>query len=207
MPEADSSNPDRDGAANAAPREAPVHDAEAEPESKPPLSRRIRGWAFDLLIVIVVIAGISAWQGRNLLPSGGEPAPEFTLLDLDGNAVSLSDYEGKAVQLHFWATWCAVCRREHGALNAMARRVEGADDRALLTIAVDSGSAAEIAAYAEEKGLEYPILIDDGTIAAAYQVSAFPTDYALDREHRISGSKVGYSTRWGMGWRLGRAAR
>ena len=167
--------------------------------------QRARGWAIDIAVVLVIFAGVSAWQNRKLLPVEERPAPDFALRTLDGEVVSLSDFEGRAVQLHFWATWCGVCGREHAALEAVNASTN--DERALLTIAVDSGSAADVAAYAEEHGLSYAIALDEGSVSSAYRVSAFPTNYYLDRDHRIVGRDVGMATRWGMRWRLSRAAR
>lgn len=174
------------------------------PSRKAPVPRW-RRWLVDIAIVGVVIAGVSAWQQRNLLPASGEPAPEFALRDLEGNTVRLSDFDGKAVQLHFWATWCGVCRREHGALNAVARHAD--DARELVAIAVDSGTAEEITAYAEEKGIEYTVLVDDGSVAGRFQVSVFPTNYYLDTSHNVVGRDVGMSTRWTMRYRLWRASQ
>ena len=185
---------------------------EAEPVAVPdagdassaprPRWKRVRSWAIDVAVVIVVFVGISAWQARKLLPAGGE-APAFQLETLDGGTVALSDYAGRAVQLHFWATWCGVCGREHGALNAVAR----GDDHALVAIAVDSGAADAIRTYALEHGIEYTVAIDDGTVAAAYQVGSFPTNYYLDPAHTVVGKDVGMATRWAMRWRLSRARR
>ncbi|HEY5734351.1 MAG TPA: redoxin domain-containing protein, partial [Gammaproteobacteria bacterium] len=47
-------------------------------------------------------------------------APEISSVDLDGSEVSLRDYRGKPLLLYFWASWCPVCRFEHGAITSIA---------------------------------------------------------------------------------------
>lgn len=177
--------------------------AEADPPSR---WRRARRWLVDLALLAIVFLGISAWQERDLLPADAQPAPSITLVDLNGETVSLSAYAGRPVQLHFWATWCGVCRRQHGALNAVHSQIDD-DGPVLISIVVDSGDRAAVAAYAAERGVEYPVWMDTGAAARAFNVSAFPTNFYLDAEHRVVDRDVGLSTRWGMRWRLWRAGR
>ncbi len=167
---------------------------------------RLRRWSFDLAIVVIVIAAASAWQERNLLPRESEPAPELTLRTLSGERVHLEDFAGRPVQLHFWATWCGVCRRQHGALRAAHRAAERGDG-VVLAIAVDSGDLADVRAYVEEHALDYPILVGGDDVTSRYRVRMFPTNYWLDRSHRIVARDVGWTTRWAMRWHLYRAGR
>ena len=180
-------------------------DAGSQTQQSQGRPKRWRTWIVDIGLAVAALALLSAWQERGLLPVDGATAPSFTLPDIQGEPVRLSDFEGRAVQLHFWATWCGVCRREHDALNALAAR--HGDDQVLIAIAVDSGDAESLATYAEEHGLGYRVLIDDGHVRSAYQVSRFPTDYTLSSNHHIVGRHVGRATRWGMSRRLAAAAR
>lgn len=166
--------------------------------------QRLRGWAVDLAIVIVVFTAISAWTERGMHPADESLAPQFILSNLDGNVVSLASLEG-AVQVHFWATWCGVCARQHDELNSVASNLR--DGESLVTIVVSSGDAEELAAYADEHELEFTILIDDGTVSDAYRVSSFPSDFYLNPSHEIVARDAGFSTRWGMTRRLRKAAR
>lgn len=181
--------------------------AEAD-EGAPPKTgwQRARRWLVDLALLAIVFLAVSAWQERDLLPADAQPAPAVTLLDVDGTLRSLSDFEGRPVQLHFWATWCGVCRQQHGALNAVHASVDD-DGPVLISVIVDSGNRAAVRAYADERGIEYPIWLDTGAVTRAFNVTAFPTNFYLDAEHRVVGRDVGLSTRWGMRWRLWRASR
>lgn len=168
---------------------------------------RLKRLAIDLVLFVLVLMAIGMYQRRNLLPADRTPAPALQALTLDGERVSLADFEGQPVQLHFWGTWCKVCRQEHGALNAVHAANQGTD-RQLIAIAVDSGSLAQLTEYAEDKDLAYTIWLDpDGSAAAAYNVSTYPTNYYLNADHEIVWRDVGMATRWGMRIRSWQAAR
>ncbi len=172
---------------------------------RPSLARRLRGIAIQVLLVIAVIWGVSAWQTRRLLDNHDAAAPAFELRDLDGRVVRLADLRGKAVMVHFWATWCGVCRLEHGALNAVHGGLDA--DEALVSIVADSDDADALRRYVEDKGIEYPVLLADEAVVAQYRVGAFPTNYFLRPDGTISSTSVGLSTRFSLAARLGWAAR
>lgn len=170
-----------------------------EPEAPNPWRRRLRRWAIDLAIVACLYLGLSAWLERDHL-SSRSTAPDFQLTNLRGEPVSLDSLRGKKVALHFWATWCGVCRQEFGALNSVYSNLD--DDEALVTIVADGDDAQRIRRFAEENELRYPILLGNDRVTEAYRVSAFPTNYFVDKNGDISGSTRGMSTRWGLGTRL-----
>lgn len=152
------------------------------------------------LIALSVFLAVSHWQTRRLLPTGDAPAPDFALTDLDGRTVRLSDYAGKTVLLHFWATWCGVCRHEVGALNDLADSL--GDDQVLLTVAADGANVAGVRRFVAERGARYPVLLGDEAIVDAYRVNVFPTNYFIAPSGRISASTVGMSTRWSLKTRM-----
>jgi cytochrome c biogenesis protein CcmG/thiol:disulfide interchange protein DsbE len=126
-------------------------------------------------------------------PAVGNEAPSFTLKDVTGQTVSLSDFRGKVVVMDFWATWCLPCRETTQELNRLYSRYKDADV-VILGVNMDgSGSAAKkVEDFAGKYNLAYPMLIDDGTASKAYYVNKIPTTFVLDKEHVILKIYPGY---------------
>lgn len=121
----------------------------------------------------------------------GELAPDFTLVNLDGKEVSLSDYKGKTVLVNFWATWCGFCDMEMPDLNKLDKEN---DD--LVVLAVNVMEEKDIVQeYINEGGYEFEVVLDsDGAITRNYLVSGFPTSYFIDKEGVLLGGVPGMLT-------------
>lgn len=170
-----------------------------EESDKPPLKRRARRWALELLVVLGVYFSVQGWRSRDALPSD-ELAPAFSLSTPDGQRVSLADFEGKRVLLHFWATWCGVCKAELPMLRAIEEGLS--EDEVLLTV-VASDDPSEVRTFAKERELDYPIVIGTPEVLSAYRISAFPTNYVIDSAGKIVAHTTGLSTRLGLWARMG----
>ena len=161
--------------------------------------RRLRRWALEGALVVAVWFGVNAWTERDLV--GGGPAPPFELRDLDGNVVSLQALRGKTVALHFWATWCGVCRQELGTLNATHDGLRR--DEALYAVVADSEDPQAVRRFVAEHGIRYPVLLGTEETLRAYRVSAFPTNYFIGADGSIRDATRGMTTRWALASRIG----
>ena len=190
-------------------------DAPAEKESEavervaqPSRRARLRAnrwlrFAGELALVLLVVAGVQAWRGRDLMAEG-TLAPDLILRDLEGKTHRLSDYRGRPVLLHFWATWCGVCRQEFGALNAVqADRGDGV----LLAVAEDGDAVEPLRRFVTERGLSYPVLRGSDELSRQWGITVFPTSFYIDREGRIVTHQMGMTTRWSMRFWLWWAGR
>jgi peroxiredoxin len=125
-------------------------------------------------------------EDEALAPVGlqvGQMAPDFTLTDLDGNEVSLSDFRGQAVLLYFWGSWCQPCVNE---MLIFQEAAAGRDE--VVVLAVNVLEEPETARqFAEFHRLEYPLVLDlTSEVAERYHVRAFPMAVVIDPDGVIA---------------------
>lgn len=161
--------------------------------------RASKHWRWVREVVIAIVFAVRLYQQRDL-PSGRAPALSGSALD--GTRVSLDDYRGKPVLLHFWASWCGVCSAEQGNIDAVA------SDLPVLSVASHSGSAQQVAAYVSEHGIKSRVIVDESSaLARRFGVRAYPTSFVLDAEGEIRHVEVGYTTELGLRARMWLASR
>lgn len=126
-------------------------------------------------------------------PKVPETRPEFTLKNLQGEPVAMSHWQGKAVVVNFWATWCGPCQREIPLLNRMAAEY-GPKGLHIVGIAVDF--AEDVQKFVAKTPLDYPTLVgeEDGAAAAtAFGIDslAFPFTAFTDKQGRVLSVHLG----------------
>jgi peroxiredoxin len=112
-------------------------------------------------------------------------APDFALKTLDDNTFRLSDELGNVVIVNFWATWCGPCIEETPDLIALHDALK---DRGFTVVGVseDLEGFDVVSPFAEEYGVTYPMVVDDGSVAEAFGgVYGLPTTFVIDREGYI----------------------
>jgi thiol-disulfide isomerase/thioredoxin len=123
------------------------------------------------------------------------PAPDFTLESLDGKSMKLSDFRGKAVALNFWATWCGPCKIETPWLVQLQSEY-GGQGLQVVGVAMDDSGKDEIAKFAKEEGMNYPVLIGKEDVGDAYGgVPALPETFFIGRDGKIVGRIIGLKGR------------
>jgi thiol-disulfide isomerase/thioredoxin len=154
-----------------------------------------RGYAINVLLILVVVGGIRAWQQRDMV-SGAAPALKG--VTLDGQLFQLPAHPGQPVLVHFWATWCPICRTEQDNIVAVAR-----DDPHVITVAMTSGLTNDVVTYMKEQGIDFPVVNDpDGSLSAAWGVHAVPASFIVAPDGQIRFVEVGYTTELGLRLRL-----
>lgn len=124
----------------------------------------------------------------------GEKAPDFQLTTLDGQEVTLSDYQGQKVLLNFWATWCPPCRAEMPHIQSYFEEHAEEENVVILSVnlTTEDKGLEEIEEFVEEFGLEFAIPMDEkGDVGATYQAVSIPTSYMIDTKGRIQNKVVG----------------
>lgn len=162
-------------------------------------SRPTRKTLIQFTLVILAIFVIRAWQAQDLTTG---MVPSFSSKTLSGELMSSSPEPGQAALIHFWATWCPICHLENDNIQTLS------EDYHVLNIAIQSGSNADIRAYAADNNLKLNNLINDesGSLATLFGVQGTPSSFILSPEGQIIFAEVGYVTTLGYRLRLWWAA-
>jgi thiol-disulfide isomerase/thioredoxin len=153
-----------------------------------------------LVVVAIIVAGmlyVGFQMARRPGPeapailSKSTPAPDFTLESLDGNNMRLSDFRGKAVLLNFWATWCAPCKIEMPWFVDFQKEY-GEQGLQIVGVAMDDSSKEDIAKFAKDMGVNYPVLLGKEAVGDEYGgVPALPESFFIGRDGKIVDKIIG----------------
>jgi len=139
--------------------------------------------------------GAPAPEVRPARPASQVPGlrPVFTLADATGTPRSITEWDGRALVINFWATWCPPCRREIPLLNALQAEYA---PRGFEVIGVAVDFRDDVVAYMQDTPIGYPVLIgeQDGLDAArafGMETAGFPFTIFTDRAGRIVTVHVG----------------
>ncbi len=131
-------------------------------------------------------------EGWLAVPREGFFAPDFTLEDLDGNQINLSQFRGQPVILNLWASWCKPCQAEMPALENVYQKL---NDQGLVILAVNITSQDQelnVREFLVNSMLTFTVLLDrEGEVEELYWVKAFPTTYFIDQEGVIRSVVIG----------------
>jgi len=122
--------------------------------------------------------------------ASGNFAPDFTVTDIDGRKLTLSDYKGKVVLLDFWATWCAPCREEIPHFVEMQAKY-GPRGFQVIGISMDD-DAKPVREFYQQYKLNYPVAVGDDKLAERFGgMLGLPVNFIIDREGRIHAKYTG----------------
>ena len=179
------------------PRAAGRGPAPPAPPSRP------GGWAAWVLLAVIVVAlvGVVAYAAlSNRAPGGaprdggtdggtngtGQPAPLFSLTDIDGNPVSLQSLRGKVVVLDLFATWCGPCRTQMGELKEVYGHYN-ASEVVILSIDVDrSETQSQVRTFRSDYGAQWAFCTDTDSVGAKYGAQYIPTLAIIDPAGNLS---------------------
>lgn len=152
------------------------------------------GWRkrlLEALIIIIILLGVRYYQHQNILK--GQAVPISGIL-IDKTALDWTQYHGEPLLIHFWATWCPICKIEEDSIQSISK------DYNVITIASWSDDSLQ---YMQKQGLSFPVLEDnDGIVATRYGIKAVPTSFIVNKEGGISFIETGYSSELGLRLRL-----
>ncbi|HDZ25630.1 MAG TPA: TlpA family protein disulfide reductase, partial [Candidatus Aminicenantes bacterium] len=144
-----------------------------------------------LLPLVIVLFVCAKAEKASILDSNSSQAPDFTVKDLRGREISLSNYSGKVVFLNFWATWCGPCKAEiPDFIEAYKQNKDKGME--IIGISVDRISPKSVLKFAEKYKINYPVIMGTDKIQKDYEPGPYiPTTIIIDQEGKIRHRHIG----------------
>lgn len=147
-----------------------------------------------LFLLVMVVYGVLTRPPvvpDDATPRVGQPMPDFTLPDLQGNMVQLSALRGKVVFINIWTTWCPPCVEEMPTMQRLYNRLP-ARGLEILTISIDALGVQVVGPFMRQHRLTFPALLDPtGRIERLYRTSGVPESFIVDKQGRLVEKVVG----------------
>ncbi|MEA3492171.1 MAG: protein disulfide oxidoreductase [Campylobacterota bacterium] len=143
------------------------------------------------LLILFVVSNIISYLRKPRLKD--ESLPTTLFQTIDGEELSFTSYEGKPTLVHFWATWCPVCKVELSNIERVSKKYQ------VVTVAVQSGDDNKIKAFMKERGANFTVVNDrEGELSQQFSVELFPTTFIYNSGGELLFSEVGYTSTAGL---------
>ena len=151
-------------------------------------------------LIIDAPQGSQSASGSDSTPSdtssgqtNATPAPNFSVLDKDGNTVELSSKKGKPIVLNFWASWCPPCKAEMPDFEEAYKKY--GDEVEFMMVNLTDGyqeTLQKAKEHVSSNGYTFPVYFDTKRAGAyAYKISSVPATYIIDAEGNIVAHAIG----------------
>ena len=164
-----------------------------------PKAPRWRRWGLEALIFVAGMIAFQLWQTRHA-PSG--PVPNFQGTTLAGQPFDFAAWHaghpGQPALIYFWAEWCGVCKTTAGTVGSISH------DYPTVTVAIQSGEAAQVAKVIQERGYDFATTLADPEtdIFDRFRLRAVPDMIIVTPSGEISSVTLGYTSEIGLRLRL-----
>ncbi len=172
----------------------------APSKNSPPPSWLQKKWVKNSLTVLVFLGFflvLRTFMQGDVIEG---KAPPLQVQSITGKTLDLQELnlQGKPVLVHIWATWCPICDLTKGGVESVA------NDYAVINIATQSGSDAELLAFAQANDMNPNIIVNDasGKWMQTFGAKAVPADFIIAPNGDISFIEVGFTSGWGLRLRL-----
>jgi peroxiredoxin len=145
-------------------------------------------------LVLIIAAFILTKQPAMSKDFGlGKKAPEFSLKDVSGAEIKLSDFKNKVVIIDFWATWCPPCRQEIPHFIGLYSQYKG-QGLEIIGIALDQNGEKTVKEFSAKNKINYTVLLGNNEVSDLYGgIEAIPTTFILDKDGNIRKKYIGYN--------------
>ncbi len=156
----------------------------------------VRYWHWPVLVAVAVYA-YQQYLPSIDLSEHGRPAPTVVAETMDGDRFRLQDYRGDVVVVNVWATWCPPCRVEMPGFVDLQQEFRG-EGVHFVGIALDQEGEEAVRPFVEEKGINFPQILDPALAARQFPGEVVPRTYLIDKRGRIRYEHSGVILKWAL---------
>lgn len=144
---------------------------------------------FFLLMLLTLLVACQQKESDTSLQIG-DPAPDFSVTDMNGQHIQLQQWAGSLVILRFWSTDCKYCRADTPVFNEYFNRYK---EKGLKVVYINSGaSSREVTEFVKELEIPFPVVMDQGeNVAGLFRVKAVPQTIIIDPAQKIIAAILG----------------
>lgn len=158
------------------------------------LSKKYYKWIIDIAIIVIIISAARFWMQKDVVTGS---APNINAVQLNGKQFNLYQHKTRPILVHFWATWCPVCKLEQSNIENISK------DISTITIAMQSGSDEDVKQFMSDENLSFNVINDEsGALSRSYNIKGVPVSFIVNKENKIEFVEVGYTTELGLRLRL-----
>lgn len=158
------------------------------------MNKKYYRWLVDIGLILVVLTAIRFWVQRDII-SGS--VPNISSYMINGKYFDLYKSKPRPVLLHFWATWCPVCKLEQSSIDDISK------DYSVVTIALQSGDSKELNKFMSEEKLSFNVIDDNnGMISRQFNIKGVPVSLIVNKNNKIEFVEAGYTSELGLRLRL-----
>ncbi len=140
------------------------------------------------IVIATLLMNVMSYIRKPKLEFDRFPTLHATLID--GSKFSYKEFENRAFIVHFWATWCPVCKAEISNFQRLKD-----DGYEVLSVVVESGSDDDIKSFMKKRGLDFRVINDkNGNLAKYFKIEGYPTTFVFDKDGGLFFSDVGYTS-------------
>ncbi|MEG0383986.1 MAG: TlpA disulfide reductase family protein [Solibacillus sp.] len=138
--------------------------------------------------------GYEVTLGEEVGIKKGQIAPDFTLMNIQGEEVTLSDLRGKRVVLNFWATWCPPCEAEMPHMQKYYDKYAKKDNVEIIgvNLTYEKENVERVKQFLESYNITFPILLEPvWSVSKQYEIITIPSTFMIDTEGKIQKQIIG----------------
>lgn len=158
------------------------------------LKKRPVKWLLEITIFLLVYLAARSWMQRDMVAG---PLPEVKGISLTAEQIDISTKLERPLLLHFWASWCRICRFEQDSIQSISQEYQ------VVTVAMQSGSDDEVRKFLKDNNLSFTVINDEeGLLSKRFGIQGVPASFIINKQGEIAYTEVGYTSAWGLRFRL-----